>query len=357
MSLADVLDQAINKSVTADAPKPAKPEPEKVEAQSEESEEELEDSEESGNSVVDEVEEELDDQEAKALGEDDEEEALSSKFKEEALKKDEVKTAPRMEKIIEDGIERDISVDELKKGYQKASVSGKRFEEASQMKKEAFALKSEVQDFVEMFDYNPIAAGYEVIGQERMDAFLEQYRKDMNAFDQMSDVEKENFILRRNQSLRDIKAQFKNGQQTEELSEAEAQAIKENLTQKVEKVILDSGFRTNEMKIRLLNKMKAYSKQKPPGSHLELSEIEMLADRVKDETKSELSDAVAGMSGDELIEYLGAEVVDKVRRKLVEKFKIKKAQKVQPTKKIESKKPGNQPKSKTDYEAFWKNPS
>lgn len=350
MSLADALDQAINKpsSITP---------PEKPEIKALVEEDPIEEAEEEQEEMDEEVDEEVEEASSDEEEPDEEEEALQSKFKQ-VTKSKEVKDLPRVEKIIEDGVEREIPISDLIKGYQKASVSGKRFEEASAMKKEAMLLQNEVNDFVEFFDQNPIAAGYEVLGQEKMDAFLNQYRREMDSFDAMSDIEKENFILRKNQQMGEIRRGFKNGKQMEGMNEQEAQAIKESLSVKVEKVIQDAGFKTSEMKIRLLNKMKSYARTKPSGSALDESEIEMLADRVKSETKSEFQQEVSAMTDDQLLEFLGTEVVEKVRKQLVAKFKTKKAEKVEPTKKAEPKKTVNSgPKNMQDYQDFWKNPS
>jgi len=357
MSLVDAIQQAIDKSGNTPQPTATKapmPEPDKVADSVEEVVDEVEEEEIETASDDLEDEDEVDDEDE---SEDEEEEALSAKFKEEKKTK-EVKEPIRVERIIEDGVEREITIEELKKGYQKASVSGKRFEEAARIKTEAMQLQNEVQDFVELFEENPILAGYEVLGQERMNAFLTQYRREMDAFDAMSDVEKENFILKKNQQMGEMKRQFRNAKQNESLTEEEAKALKISLSEKVNKVVTEAGFTTNEMKLRLLNKMKSYAKQKPGNQPLDLAEIEMLADRVKDEARGEFSKIVSSMNEEELLEYLGSEVVEKVRKKLVEKYKTKKAQKVEPTKKVETKKISNNgPKSKMDYEAFWKNPT
>lgn len=347
MSLMDALDQAIQKSTAKPETQPAAAK--EPETPVEEVEEELEQEE---QELAEEEEEVQEDEEA-SIEDDEEEQALSAKFKEGGSKE-----KPRLEKVIEDGVEREISIDDLKKGYQKASVSGKRFEEAAKMVKDAQQIQAETQQFVDLLEINPLVACYEVLGEEKTTAFFEQYRKEMNAYEQMTDLEKENFRLRKGQQLRGIKTSFANATQNEILTDEDAQAIKETLVQNVEKVVQVAGFKTNEQRQRLLSKMKAYANHKPGARTIEIAEIEMLADRVKEETQAEFKSILAGLSEDEVIEFLGGEIVEKVRKSLVNKFKnTKKAEKVNPTKKIETKKIQSGPKTKQDYENFWKNPA
>lgn len=341
MSLLDALDAKINEAVNKPEPTKevkveAKPEP-KVEAKPEIIEE--------PETQVSEVEEE-----------DIEEKALSFKDAIKEVKK-EVKDQPRIERIIEDGIERDITIDELKKGYQKASVSGKRFDEASKKLKDAQAIESQVQDFVDLLNSNPIVGLYEVLGEDRTNQVLEQYRREMMEFEQMSPEAKENFLLKRRLEARDTTTKFKVEREQEVLDNEEAQYHKEDLTLKVEKVAENFGLNTNEMKLALLNKMKAYSQYKGPREKLDLSELEILAEQVREEFGTMLKNRVKGLKGEQLIRELGNDVVDEVRKELLNQYKQQRGQKIHVAEKDAPKRTVKKFETPEDMRKFWENPT
>ena len=341
MSLDSMLDQAI--SGVIEKAVEAKPEPKaevKVEPKAE---------------IKSQPKEEKEAQVTEVDSDEEEEKALSFKDTVKEVKK-EVKTAPRIEKIIEDGVEREVPVDELIKGYQKASVSGKRFQEASKMLKDAAAMKQEVADFVELIETNPIVALYEVLGEEKTNMTLEQYRREMAQFEQMTDAEKENFLLKRKLNADNTKRAFQFEKQQEVLSDEEAQAIKESLVTKVEKVASEYGLTTNEQRLRLLNKIKAYASHN--GSpHLDTSEIEVLAEMVKEETSSELLGTIKTLKGQELLDRLGEDVVNEVRNTLLSRYKTQKAQKIETSEPdMKSKRERKEIKSFEDMKKFWDSP-
>jgi hypothetical protein len=346
MSLLDAIEQSINNNMKPEAPKvepkvEAKPEP-KSEPKKE---------------VIRETKpveiEEIEDTESE---EEIEEKALSFKDTVKEVKK-EIKEQPRIEKIIEDGVEREISIDELKKGYQKASVSGKRFDEAAKAIREAKAIEQQVQDFVELLDNNPIVGLYEVLGEEKTHQVLEQYRREMMEYEQMSPEAKENFLLKRRLQARDTTTRFKAEKEYEVLSDNEAQANKEDLFPKVEKVSQEYGLDTNEMKLRLLNKMRAFAQYKGPNQRLEMAELEILAEQVREEFGVEVSNRFKSLKGERLIKELGNDVVDEVRKELLNQYKMQRGQKIEtPESKREVKRP-KQSESIEDVRNFWKDPT
>ena len=286
----------------------------------------------------------------------DEEAALS--FKEAVDEaKEEIETEPkRVERIIEDGIEREIPIEELIKGYQKASVSGKRFSDASKSLKEAQSIRQEVQDFVELMETNPIVALYEVLGEEKTNQTLEQYRKEMKAFEQMSPAEQENYILKRRMNTDQTKRNFQADKQQEILSDEEAQHIKESLTMKIEKVTSEYGLDTSEQKMRLLNKMKSYANHNG-SANLDQTEIEILADQVRKETSKELTGYVKNLKGQALIDALGEDTANEVRSFYLERYKTQKAQKVDSGNTTDTVRERKEIKSLNDYKDFFNDPS
>lgn len=288
--------------------------------------------------------------------EDIEEKALSFKETIKEVRK-EAKEQPRIERIIEDGVERDITIDELKKGYQKSSVSGKRFDEASKKLKEAQTIEGQVQDFVDLLNSNPIVGLYEVLGEERTNQVLEQYRREMDEYQQMTPEAKENFLLKRRLEARDTTTKFKVEREQEVLDNNEAQYHKEDLTLKVEKVSENFGLNTNEMKIALLNKMRTYSQYKGPREKLDMSELEILAEQVRDEFGAMTRNRVKGLKGEQLIRELGNDVVDEVRKELLNQYKQQRGQKIAVAEKDVPKKTVRKFDTQEDARKFWDNPT
>jgi len=358
-SLDSVIDQAINKAVESTPkpetqPKAAAPATKKEPIQSEPEEEtEIEEVEDEVEGLKEEPEE---DEEAEEDPEKEaEKKALTKPFKKEAKKEVE---KPRIERIIEDGVEREITIDELKKGFQKASVSGKRFEEASVKLKQAEAIQKDFEDFVDFANENPIIAMYELLGEQRMNDALTTYRKEMADFEKMSDVERENFILKRQINSKKIATGFKQVKEAEALSNVDAQRIREDLIPKVQKVFKDKEFGSQEMKARLFNKMKSYTANRDPKKTLDYEEIELLADQVKEDTKRELTSFTKDLDGEDLVNFLGEEMIEKIRKQLVSRFKTtSKAVKVEPTTTEEPKKTRQNQKTLEDYRKFWQNPT
>lgn len=347
MSLLDAIEAKINEASNKPEPKvevKSEPKPEvKVEAKPE-------------KEVI--REEKVEEPKIEEIDDDAEEIKKALSFKETIKEvRKEAKEQPRIERIIEDGVERDITIEELKKGYQKSSVSGKRFDEASKKLKEAQAIEGQVQDFVDLLNSNPIVGLYEVLGEERTNQVLEQYRREMMEFEQMTPEAKENFLLKRRLEARDTTTKFKVEREQEVLDNEEAQYHKEDLTMKVEKVADNFGLNTNEMKIALLNKMRAYAQYKGPREKLDMSELEILAEQVRDEFSSMLKNRVKGLKGEQLIKELGNDVVDEVRKELLNQYKQQRGQKVQVAEKDIPKKQTRKFETQEDARKFWDDPT
>ncbi len=333
--------EALNKSINDAAVKPEAKTPEpKVEVKTKP------DSQESQDSQEKEVEVEISEEEALEAAEKE----LKKEAKKESSEASKPET-PRLEKVIEDGVEREITLEDLKKGYQKGSVSGKRFEEASKMMKDAKQMESEVKEFVEFLRENPIMGLYEVLGEDQTNMTLEQYRREMAAFEGMDETARENYLLKRKLQMRDVKNQYKADKEYEVLSNEEAQKIKETLIPQVEKACASADLITDEMRTSLLRKMQVYGEQGKKSISYE--EIEMLADEVREEYKSVIGNSFSKMDDEQ---YAKAIDIERARKILLAKFKVKKAQKVEPEEKSEKPK-SKEFKSPKDYSNFWKNPT
>lgn len=359
MSLLNAINQSIQKSVNVAPQKVVEPvEEPKVEiseVQDSELENESKQTKESKPTET-KVEKEEDKDE---ISEEEALEKAAKVLKKEAKKeKEPVKEQPRFEKIIEDGVEKEITIDELKKRAQKDSVSSKRFEEASKMLKEAQATEAELQDFVGFMRESPMAALHEILGDEGFNSTMEEFYQQMEAFKNMDETQKENFLLKRQLNMKETKNKFAFEREQEVLSNEKAQKIKEDLVVKFDKVCNDVNFTSNEMKGRLLRKMQAYGNQKGGGEPLDIMEIEMLADEVKLEAQGEFGGLIENMDDDQLFNFLGEKGVERVRQKLLSRFKVKKAEKVEPDPEIQTKpKIAKKLESPEDVRNFWKNPT
>jgi len=339
VSLADALDQAINKSTETPKEEPKKDIVEEVKEEEVVEDESLE-----GDALEDSSEDD------EAL-EDEEEDALKAKPTKEE------KPEVRYEKIIVDGVEQEVTIDELKRGYQKGSASGARFEKASQMLKEARALEEDVNNLADFMNMHPIAAMFEIVGEERASKALNEFHQDMIKFKDMSESERENFLLRKQMEMQNAKKNFSLDRENDVLSDEEAQVIKERLTVRVNRINEEFGFNTKELKFRLLNKIKSFASQHNTAD-LSLTEMEILAEQVKKEADQEWGQYLSSLDDEDLLERLGPEVVDKVRKTLLKKHKAKKAIKVEPkdgaAKKTSPKR--SEEATQKSYRDFWQNP-
>ena len=218
----------------------------------------------------------------------------------------EAKPAPRSHKLKVDGMELELSEEEVLKRAQMASSASKRFEDAAKLKKEVDTLKAKLKE-------NPLA----FLEDQSLGLSEDQVR---NAFENWY---KEKYIdpsrlTPEQQEAAKLKKELESYKKQDETRKAEAEKVRvqketEHWTQVWQQRIVEGMAKADLPKNELAVGLIAQQLRNAAEAGIEIP-IEAAAGLVKDRLSNISKHFMAQMDGDQLIKFVGEELVNKIRK-------------------------------------------
>lgn len=247
---------------------------------------------------------------------------------EEGQEVSESESEPEVYTITVDGEKLEVTLDELLKSAQTARASGKRFQEAASLRKEAERAREEAKMLEEALLRNPLEAMRKKgIPDEHIFKHYEDVLYQKYQFDALSDEEK---AARRKEAERERQLQ-EYQEQLKELEalkkEKEEQAFREQvaaqeaeLTEQFMAALDSQQIPQSPEAIQWMANYMAASIE--AGEEVDLPTA---AAYYKKNTSTSLKDQLAGLSEDQILELIGEKKLNKLRSKEIQKVKNGKA--------------------------------
>lgn len=237
---------------------------------------------------------------------------------------EESESAPELYTITVDGEEMQVTMDELLKSVQTAKASGKRFQEAASMRKEAEAARQELAALEEQLLRNPLEAMKKKgVPEQSIKKHYEDVLYQMYQYDQLSDEEKASRQekLAQEQKMKEYEEKLKElelmKQEKEQLRFQEEVAREEEVltSQFLDALESQSVPNTPEAIQWMANYMVASIEA---GNEVDLSTAAAI---YKQSTSKSLRSQIESLNEDQLLELIGEKKLNKLRSKEIQKVK------------------------------------
>jgi hypothetical protein len=215
----------------------------------------------------------------------------------------------RKHKIKIDGEEKEVDDDELKRGYQLAKASNKRFEEASAKEKRAMALIELAKaDPIKFLKHPDLGHDVKKLLEDALSAELED--------ELLPEHEREIRKLKR--ELEEERAEKKKAK--EDADKAEYEKVKKHYSETIQTQILEALEKSNLPKSPLAVKRMAYYLHQAAEHKIPASPEDVVA-MVRQDFIDEQKALFGGLDGDALMSILGEDTAEKVRKHTLTKIK------------------------------------
>lgn len=223
---------------------------------------------------------------------------------------------PERRKVVLDGEELELPLDDIVKGYQKAQVSSKRFEEAARMRKEAEQLKEGLAAVLR--SENP-----EETAEFLSKAFGVDFRKMAEDYllAKMEEEETEKKLTPEQKRIRELEREHARRQQEDQQrQQTEAQQKHEEETlryyEEYTKGVTNELKRLNlpmttTMVKRAGDAMAAHLAVLGPNEDIDMAEA---VESARDGFRSEFQEYLSAMDGKALLEEIGTDLLQKIRK-------------------------------------------
>jgi hypothetical protein len=238
-----------------------------------------------------------------------EENKLDEKLTTEPIKEPEKKEETKEEKYLikVNGIEKELTKEEVLRMAQKATAAEERFDEASKMREQIEqlfgALKENPVDIISKLGIN-------------FEQLAEQYLIEKLKYQQMSEVERKNLDYERKLKEHEQREETYKQQQQEAANNAETKKYTEEYTKQIVEAIEKSTLPKNDI---IVQRMAGYVyNAKAKGMDMNFDEAAKL---VEEDIKTELKQVYGAYKGEQLYNALGEDIVKEIRQHDLSKIK------------------------------------
>lgn len=245
----------------------------------------------------------------------------TQKAKEEDTDKNDA--TPRRFKIKADGVESEVDEEEIVKLAQLGKSSSKRFEEAAK-------LRGQAENFIRALKENPgqvLLNSRLGIDRSVLEEFATNLLYERIQQEQMTDEQRQ--IQRQQQELEQYRRQMQEQQESEKEQRETAlrQRYQEEYKAKISQALQDSGLPVTDW---TFTRMAGYMRQAMEKGMDDITPNDVAKYVAKDWAQAQ-RDFYTSLDGQKLVEHLGDDVVDKIRKHTVQKYKDTRSQpQVQP---------------------------
>lgn len=233
-------------------------------------------------------------------------------------------SAPELYDIVIDGETVQVPLDELQKGYQKASAANKRFQEAAEERKRAQQEAEQIKAWQQELLNNPFEALKNAnVPFEHIRDHYENVVYQMLQMDQMSDEEKASHrekqeSERMRKEYEQLKQQLAEKEEVEKSRafEAEVEQQQEYWSEKIVGAIESGGLPATPEAVQHVARALANA----ADNNYEL-DIDTAVSIYKEESSSSLKGLLSQMDEDALMNLIGEERMNNVRKKDIERLK------------------------------------
>lgn len=233
-------------------------------------------------------------------------------------------SAPELYTITVDGEEMQVTMDELLKSVQTAKASGKRFQEAASMRKEAEAARQELAALEEQLLRNPLEAMKKKgVPEQSIKKHYEDVLYQMYQYDQLSDEEKaarqekasqEQRIREYEEKLKELEQMKQEKQQSQ--FQADVAKEEEALTSQFLEALDSSSVPSTPEAIQWMANYMVASIE--AGNEVDLTTAAAI---YKQSTSKSLRSQIESLNEDQLLELIGEKKLNKLRSKEIQKVK------------------------------------
>jgi molybdopterin converting factor small subunit len=226
-------------------------------------------------------------------------------------------TAPVLHEVTIDGQKMQVTQEDLIRSYQLGSSSRKRFEEAASARKEAAAMR-------EAAAQDPMAFLREHMGQEQLQYSMEQEIARMLQLEQMDPAERQRIeVEQQRQQLLQERQQWENEQQERKLN-AQAAEYEKQVMPHFAKALRAANVEPDGDSIARM--AGCFQELLAAGQQINPMTLQYAAEQVANEQGKAVKGRAGRLKGEDLLRYLGDEVVDEVRRGILARVQTQQPQ-------------------------------